>query len=83
MGCFECLLHVAEHLLQGTDGDMGFLDLFARDEPILDSDKMSSHLLVDRQSSEGESIQRFYHQWICPLYEIFLVSENGHRCATE
>jgi hypothetical protein len=30
----------------------------------LDSDKLSGYLLVDRQSSEGERVQRFYHQRI-------------------
>lgn len=62
---FECCLHFAEHLVQGLGDLLGLFNVFARQEPALDSGQMCCHLLIDAQSPTGERIDiRFHHQWI-------------------
>jgi hypothetical protein len=43
---------------------MCVVELFARQESVMDSLKMDSNLLIDGQSSEGKGGERGGHQWI-------------------
>lgn len=65
MGRLECILHIAEHLLQGLEHVLCFFNVFARQEARLDSCEMRCQLPVGLHCSEGESMHVvFHHQWI-------------------